>query len=151
VIFAEGLPTETFVDDNSRILFDNADEYGELYGASPAAPPPSGWRLEQGATLEAIRQQVAHRAGTEFASPGHGPLRGHVERITDSVVEGWVVDEADPMVPVELELRRNGRTVLTFLANRYRADLDHHDIGIDTSALPGGHSLAMPQSEPITA
>ncbi len=32
VIFAEGAPAETFMDDNSRAMFENASEYYDLYG-----------------------------------------------------------------------------------------------------------------------
>ena len=63
VIFAEGSPTESFVDDDSRWLFDNAREYATLY---PAGTPPAEYcapRHVSGPEIEAIRQKLAYRAG----------------------------------------------------------------------------------------
>jgi Hint domain-containing protein len=63
VIVAEGAPSESFVDDESRQLFDNVSEYHELYPQSAAqsarfcAP-----RVEDGYELEAVRQRLAARA-----------------------------------------------------------------------------------------
>lgn len=128
IVFADGMPAETFVDDESRILFDNADEYGELYGAMPSHRMAPGWRVNEGVMLEAIRGRIASRAGA-LCYAGKGPLRGHVERISDDGIEGWVIDEATPTAPVELELLIRGQQVMTFPANRYRVDLDYHGIG----------------------
>ena len=63
VILAEGAPSESFMDDGSRGVFHNADEFASLY---PNASRPNGFcapRLEQGATLEAIRRRLAVVAG----------------------------------------------------------------------------------------
>ncbi len=59
IIMAEGAPTETFMDDDSRGLFQNAAEFATLY---PDAPVPTGFcarRLEGGYELEAIRRGLA--------------------------------------------------------------------------------------------
>jgi O-antigen biosynthesis protein len=62
VIFAEGAPAESFVDDESREMFDNAAEYHQLYpqavrqAARFCAP-----RVEEGHELEAVRQRLAAR------------------------------------------------------------------------------------------
>jgi hypothetical protein len=62
VILAEGAPSETFMDDDSRGMFHNAAEYAELY---PYAPEPVGYcapRVEGGYQLEAIRDRLAEVA-----------------------------------------------------------------------------------------
>ena len=62
VILAEGAPSETFLDDDSRGMFHNAGEFVVLY---PDAPRPDGYcarRVEQGAELEAIRRQLCTMA-----------------------------------------------------------------------------------------
>ena len=64
VILAEGAPTETFVDCDSRVIFHNAGEFAELYPDDLPAP----WafcapRAEAGsAELAAIRAALAERA-----------------------------------------------------------------------------------------
>ncbi len=63
VLVAEGAPSESFMDDDSRSLFHNAPEFAELY---PDASAPTGFcarRIESGLELEAIRKSlltVAH-------------------------------------------------------------------------------------------
>ena len=63
VILAEGAPSESFMDDDSRGMFHNAHEFAAMY---PDAARPDGFcapRVEQGAQLEAIRRQLAVVAG----------------------------------------------------------------------------------------
>ena len=59
VLLAEGAPSESFMDDDSRSMFHNAGEFDALY---PNATRPDGFcarRVEQGAELEAIRRRLA--------------------------------------------------------------------------------------------
>ena len=63
IVLAEGAPSETFLDDDSRGMFHNAREYDALY---PGAPAPGGFcapRVESGFALEAIRRRLAAVAG----------------------------------------------------------------------------------------
>jgi hypothetical protein len=63
VIVAEGAASESFVDDESRQLFDNASEYHELYPRSTSQPARFfAPRIEDGYELEAVRQRLAARA-----------------------------------------------------------------------------------------
>jgi Hint domain len=63
VIFAEGAPSESFVDDDSRQMFDNAAEYARLYPDSTREPVRfCAPRVEQGWELEAVRQRLERRA-----------------------------------------------------------------------------------------
>jgi hypothetical protein len=64
VIFADGAAAESFVDDDSRMMFHNAGEYRRLYpdepmhkGAEFCAP-----RVEAGYALETLRRSLAGRA-----------------------------------------------------------------------------------------
>ena len=62
VLLAEGAPSESFMDDDSRGVFHNAREFAVLY---PNAAKPYGFcapRVEQGAQLEAIRRRLAATA-----------------------------------------------------------------------------------------
>jgi lysophospholipase L1-like esterase len=62
VLLAEGAPSESFVDDDSRGMFHNAHAFFLLY---PDVPSPANYcarRVEQGAELEAIRHQLAEVA-----------------------------------------------------------------------------------------
>ena len=63
VLLAEGAPSESFLDDDSRGLFHNATEFAVLY---PDAPKPGGFcapKVDQGYELEAIRERLAQVAG----------------------------------------------------------------------------------------
>jgi hypothetical protein len=125
VVFAEGAPAETFVDDDSRLIFDNADEYYDMFGADEMPRGFSAPRVEDGYQLEAIRRRLAVRAGLPAAAAACGALKGHVERLEGGVLEGWVMDEASHAAPVELDVLVDGEVVARVLANRYRTDLDH--------------------------
>jgi hypothetical protein len=60
VILAEGAPSETFIDDDSRGMFHNAHTYAELYPDAPATPALyCAPRIESGFRLETIRQRLA--------------------------------------------------------------------------------------------
>ena len=61
VILAEGAPSETFVDDDSRGMFHNAQEFEVLY---PDVAPSSGGlyyarRVDSGPELEAVRRRMS--------------------------------------------------------------------------------------------
>ena len=129
VVFAEGAPAETFVDDNSRVMFENADEYYDRYGADRGACAFSAARVEEGYQLEAIRRRLAARAGAAAAAPSRDALRGHVEALEAGVLRGWAMDVAAPSAAVELNVIADGEWVGQVIANRYRADLDHARLG----------------------
>ena len=64
------------------------------------------------------------RRGGALGRSAPGPLRGHVERVSGGMIEGWVLDAANPAAPVELELIAGARPPTRILANRYRGDLE---------------------------
>jgi hypothetical protein len=146
IILAEGAPTESFVDCDSRAMFDNAAEFAALY--PDAIPMP--WRfprprVEEGWRLEAIRARLA---GSDATSPAGGRLCGHLDVVTPGRIEGWAMNEADPARPVAFEVVAGGVQIGCLIANRYRIDLDHAGIGHArhgfTADLPdlGAESLA---------
>ena len=63
-IFAEGAPSESFIDDDSRSMFHNAHEYHALYpdAAASAYAQYCAPRLEQGCEIEDVRQAIAQRS-----------------------------------------------------------------------------------------
>jgi len=123
-IFAEGAAAETYIDLDSRAMFDNADEYGLLYGS--AQPVDSAFeRIEEGVRLAAIRARLAKLAGVELAASA-GALSGRLESLTDGVLSGWVAGATGDAV--EAEVLVDGEVVASVVANRYRADLDQAGI-----------------------
>lgn len=143
-IFAEGAASETFVDHDSRAMFDNADEYNLMYGSQTAAVQQIA-RIEEGAALAAIRTRLAGIAGIATATTAAGELRGNMERIEDGVLHGWIVDTA-ATDGLTAEVLVDGAVAGTVVANRYRADLDQAGInggrGGFTFAVPAGTSLS---------
>ena len=62
VIFAEGAPAETFLDDGSRAMFHNAAEFAALYPGAQAQAGYCARRVEDGFELEAIRRRLRRLA-----------------------------------------------------------------------------------------
>ena len=61
-ILAEGAASETFVDDDSRMLFHNAAEYSRLYpDLAPVAPIWCAPRVNHGYGLEVVRRRLTAR------------------------------------------------------------------------------------------
>ncbi len=130
VIIAEGALSESYIDDDSRGMFNNADEYRALYpetvtGIAQYCAP----RLEDGYEVEAVRQRIALRAGLVLAEKRIGHLRGHVNRVTDNCIAGWAQNTDHPEAPVCLDIFAGGRLIGQVLADRYREDLARAAIG----------------------
>jgi ELWxxDGT repeat protein len=69
VILAEGAPSESFVDDNSRGMFQNAHEFKALYPDRPLGPPQYyAPRPYRGDEVEAARRHIALRADIPFTA-----------------------------------------------------------------------------------
>jgi Hint domain len=68
VIYAEGAAAESFVDDDSRAMFDNAAEYARLYPHATHEPARfCAPRVEEGEELEAVRRRLT--APTNLLQP----------------------------------------------------------------------------------
>ena len=147
VIMAEGAPSESFIDDDSREMFHNAHQYRVLYpdalmvaGARYCAP-----RLDEGYELETIRQRIALRAGLvpSDLTTRAGRLRGFVDRVTPHVIEGWAQNAEYPEAPVCLDIFAGNRLIGQVLANQYREDLAHAGPG------SGRHAFAFSLTQTI--
>ena len=148
VIIAEGAPSESFIDDDSRGMFHNACEYRELYAnAAPAAARYCAPRLDQGYELEMIRQRLVRRAGLPPSDERMRArdLRGFLDRVTPYIIEGWAQSLDHPEAPVCLDIFAGGQLIGQVLANRYRDDLKRAGIGSGCHsfrfAVPGGVAL----------
>ena len=132
VILAEGAAAESFVDDDSRMLFHNADEYRRLYPDEPRSRYAAfcAPRVEAGYEVEAVRRGLTARA-TRLLPDGTAaiaPLRGYLDRVSRTAVEGWAFTP-DGDGPVRLAILANGVVVGQVTADRYRADLKAAGIG----------------------
>jgi Hint domain len=131
VIFAEGALSESFIDDGSRGLFHNADDYRKLYGdALDAAPRYCAPRPNSGYEVEAARHRIEQRAGLHPASAEHGAaLRGSVDQIDPRSIRGWAQNPEHREAAVCLDIYMAGRLIGQTLANRYRGDLVRAGLG----------------------
>jgi len=69
VLLAEGTPSESFIDDDSRAMFHNAAEYRALFGdAAQSSSEFCAPRVESGLALQAIRDRIRDRAGKRAAT-----------------------------------------------------------------------------------
>jgi hypothetical protein len=131
VIFAEGAPTETFVDCDSRGVFHNAHEFAVLY-PNDTAPR---WQfcapvVERGRRLAAIQRKLAKRAQEAgIGVPQDGPLHGYVDRADAESIAGWAWLPAHPGTKVHLEVVISGEPVAELVANRYRVDVQAAGFG----------------------
>jgi glycosyltransferase involved in cell wall biosynthesis len=132
IILAEGAPAESFVDDNSRGIFHNAADFYACHPDVPHGPATfCAPRVEDGFELDAICRRLAGRART-LAADGTAPasqLRGYLETVNRSVLEGWVMDRAAPEHRVGLAVFDNGAEIGRVVADRFRADLVRAGIG----------------------
>jgi autotransporter passenger strand-loop-strand repeat protein len=151
IILAEGAPSESFVNDDSRGMFHNAAEYRELYPDAPVvAARFCAPRVEEGEILEAVRSRLALRGNAmEPDTAQQGAVeRGWLPRYLDCVrrdqIAGWARDAAVPDRPVKLRVLDNDVTIGEVVADRYRADLQQAGIGDGRHGfefrIPGGLS-----------
>ena len=139
VIAAEGAASETFLDDNSRGMFHNADEYHTLYTDEVRRPPHyCAPRLDDGYEVEAVRRAIAQRAGLLRASDGTrtGELCGYIDLVRETCIAGWAQHADHPEAPVCVDIFAGGRLIGQTLANQYREDLEQAKLG------SGRHSFA---------
>jgi hypothetical protein len=132
VIIAEGALAESYIDDDNRLLFQNAHEYREQYPQVAIGPARyCAPRCDEGYEVEAVRRRIALRAGlTVVASQkSAGALRGYIERITNESIAGWAQNVDHPEAPVCLDIFAGGQRIGQALANCYRHDLKRAGMG----------------------
>ncbi len=139
VIFAEGAAAESFVDCNSRLMFQNAAEFAALF---PNDQRPS-WafcapRVEEGFTLSLVRRELAEHAGLPAAdaikTPQNGRLESSLDMVTRSQIAGWAFQSDHPDVPVQLEVLDGDALITRIVAETYRPDLQNAGIGTGCAA-----------------
>ncbi len=150
VIFAEGAPAESFVDDDSRPMFQNAVEYRRLY--PDAADRPARYcapRLEGGPLLEDIRAHLTARAHAAHRPPDHETttiaLQGRLDLVERARICGWARNAAEPGRPVRLIVFDNAIAIGEVLAKGERPDLTAAGYGHHAFEffIPGGLSPSL--------
>ena len=130
MIVAEGALSETFVDDDSRGMFHNADEFVLLYPDDLKRPTRyCAPRLDEGFEVETVRRAIAQRAGFAAAPARAGALRGFVDLVGQSGISGWAQNVDHPEAPVCLDIFADGKWIGQTLANCYRKDLKQAGLG----------------------
>jgi hypothetical protein len=132
VIVAEGAPSETFIDDDSRGVFHNAHEYDALYPDDIRQPARyCAPRRDEGCEVEAVRRRLAQRAGLAGAAdaPRISGLRGHIDHVRQTSIVGWAQNTDHPEAPVCLDIYADRNLIGRILANHYRTDLEHAGLG----------------------
>jgi hypothetical protein len=123
-VLAEGAWSESYADsEGMRAKFHNAAEFAALYPAyvSPPSPILCAPRPASGPDLAARLRPLAAAAASE-TSPGR--LRGWIDSVSETgLVKGWAQDEANPNLPMLLEILVDGQLVDTVLACDHRGDL----------------------------
>jgi hypothetical protein len=151
-IFAEGAASETFIDDDSRGIFHNAQEYAALYAdTANRLAHYCAARLDAGHEVETVRRAIASRAGLlpNAAAPRISELRGYIDLVGPRCIAGWAQNMENLEAAVCLDIIA-GETVLgQVLANEYRDDLRRAGIGSGRHAFafspPGGGRLTAVQ------
>jgi hypothetical protein len=134
VILAEGAAAETFVDDNSRAMFHNADDYRMRYPDAAAGGLASYYapRIERGYRLEALAQRLAMRGRllqADGTATALGPLLGSFDRLTPGMIVGWARNAHVPEHPVDVVILDNGVVIAEVSAQDFRPDLQAAGLG----------------------
>jgi hypothetical protein len=129
-VLAEGAWSESYADsEGMRAKFNNAAEFAALYPdyVSPPAPILYAPRPISGPDLATrLRPLVAIAA----VKTSLGRLRGWIDAVSKTgLVAGWAQDEANPYLPVLLEILVDGQVIDTVLACDHRGDLAEAGIG----------------------
>ena len=132
MIVAEGAPSETFLDDDSRAMFHNAHEYSALYPSSAqGAVCYCALRRSDGYEVETARLHIDAQAGLRVQAETLriDTLRGFVDTIGANCISGWAQNIDHPEAPVCLDVFADGRLIGQVLANRYGDDLQRAGLG----------------------
>lgn len=120
ILIANGVESESFIDDDSRGMFHNAAEYSALYPDTRQSPARyCAPRVEQGHMLEAIRHRLNY--GTVAPKPVER-LNGFVDTVTRHTVCGWARTPGNA-APVSLQVLNNGVVLGHVVANLPRPDV----------------------------
>jgi hypothetical protein len=126
-VLAEGVWSESYADTPGlRGKFHNAAEFHALY---PGHVEPETQILCAPRPLEGPGLDAALRPLLARLPVRPGPLRGCIDEVSPGVIRGWAWDEANPHLPVLLEIAAGEKVIGTILACDYRDDLAKAGIG----------------------
>lgn len=145
IILANGAPAETFIDETSRNMFDNAETFYALYpqgarGTMALCAP----RLEYGGELDRLRRKIALRAGILLDHDAGAEVVGYLEHADRHGISGWAYAPARPNVPVYLDIFNRGALLARTIANIPRPDVKNAGFGTGRY----GFSVALPAPLP---
>jgi hypothetical protein len=132
VLIADGAPAESFIDDDTRHMFHNADEFGALYpDVKATAAQYCAPRLREGYEVETVRRRIGQRAGLRCSADALqlGGLDGFVETVSAARISGWAHSPGHAGAPVCLDVFAGACLIGQVLANGYRDDLARAGIG----------------------
>ena len=130
IIFAEGAAAETFVDDESVDMFDNADQYRALFSAkAPQAAHFYAPRVEDGKELESVRRLIEARLTPVEQTGPAAAVSGYLDHVGRESICGWAQDGTFRERPMKLRVSDNGVTIANVVADQYRPDLEQAGIG----------------------
>ncbi len=136
VLLAEGAPSETFVDCDSRGMFQNAHTFaGDAPRWSFCAP-----RVEDGPVLARINERL--RLRVHAAAPA--AAFGHLDWATHDGCAGWAWVPGHPEATLEVEVLVDGSPMARAVANAWRPDVKAQGLGTGRY----GFSLTFAQSLP---
>jgi hypothetical protein len=143
-ILADGAPAESFVDDDSRNIFQNVADFRALYPAAKSVPARyCAPRIEDGYRLEDMIQRLAARGHVlqqDGSTQALGRLVGALDRLTPSLIVGWARDDDAPDRAVMLSILDNGVVIDEILADQHRPDVQAAGFGHGSY----GFSVAIP-------
>jgi hypothetical protein len=137
VIFAEGCAAETFMDENFRAQFQNADECHALYPDGVAAQMLCLPRHDGRLVLGAMQRRLVARARIAAAA-GLGALRGYVNGAGPDRCFGWALDEAAPDRAVYLDIFLGVDSVKAWITWSSRAECQRFHRCVAPLERPGG-------------
>jgi hypothetical protein len=121
-MLAEGAPAESFIDLDTRWMFENAAD-------APAGGPREECGRRIGANDEALEPIRARLAGA--GRTPRGRWTGHLDQAGPEVMIGWAMNRENPLEPALLRVEANGASgaAPVLLAGCYRGDLAEAGIG----------------------
>ena len=133
MILAEGAPSESFVDDDSRGIFQNAHEWAARYPDRPRIPAVyCAQKVESGPVLMAIRRQLGGAGVQEIVvRPGvtQEPIRRGTVAVRLVSASGYLGGDR----------RRLGVSVSSLKLDGKRVALDDARLGTGWHATEAGH------------
>lgn len=108
--------------------------------------PPSGLSFSpRSVTVRRSLDSAVLPPSGALAKQQNCGLRGYLDRVSRSRIEGWAEDETQPGAPLSLLILVNDVLVARVLANRYRPDLAAAGIG------DGRHGFQFDLPEPLSS